>query len=168
MKGARSLYPGALVAMIPVLLVAVGIVAAGVLLSQKSGDGGPSGPALSAPDETAASVAFPRYVMEAPGRVQAAYLFALDRPDVTKWMPCYCGCGDHDGHQSVHDCFISRRATEGLEFDKHGANCDVCVGIVLDSKTLWEEGYSLRTIRAFIDDKYGDIGPRTDTPLPPE
>ena len=110
----------------------------------------------------------PDYVMSAPEDVQMAYQFAMDRPDIMMWMPCYCGCGDHAGHKSAKNCFIKESsAATNVEFDEHGASCQMCVAIALDTKAMTEEGQPLREIRTFIDDKYGDIGASTDTPLPP-
>lgn len=106
----------------------------------------------------------PDYVMAADRGVQLAYQFAVDRPDVMQWMVCYCGCGDHSGHKSALNCFVQ---ASGSEFDEHGSNCDVCVGIALDAMTMTDEGRSLSEIRTYIDDNYSDIGPGTDTPLPP-
>ncbi len=106
----------------------------------------------------------PAYVMASDKGVQLAYQFAVDRPDVMMWMVCYCGCGDHSGHKSALNCFVK---DGGKEFDDHGSNCDVCVGIALDAMTMTEEGRSLSEIRTYVDDTYGDIGPGTDTPLPP-
>jgi len=97
-----------------------------------------------------------------------AYQFAMDRPDIMMWMPCYCGCGEHSGHKSAKNCFIKESSTAtDVQFDEHGANCQMCVTIALDTKTMTEEGRSLKEIRTYIDDKFGDIGPGTDTPMPP-
>ncbi|MBF8286815.1 MAG: hypothetical protein HW393_629, partial [Dehalococcoidia bacterium] len=110
----------------------------------------------------------PEYVMSASEDTKMAYQFALDRPDVLMWMPCYCGCGDHSGHKSAKNCFIKESSTAGnVQFDEHGANCQMCVTIALDTKTMTEEGRSLKEIRTYVDDKFGDIGPGTDTPMPP-
>jgi hypothetical protein len=110
----------------------------------------------------------PEYVMTASEDTKMAYQFALDRPDVLMWMPCYCGCGDHSGHKSAKNCFIKESSTPGNpQFDEHGASCAMCVGIALDAKTMTEEGRSLGEIRAYIDQEYGSIGPGTDTPFPP-
>lgn len=106
----------------------------------------------------------PDYVMEADRGVQLAYQFAVDRPDVMRWMVCYCGCGDHSGHKSALNCFVQ---ANGREFDEHGSNCDVCVGIALDAMTMIQEGRSISYIRTYIDNTYSDVGPGTDTPLPP-
>jgi len=110
----------------------------------------------------------PDYVMSAPEDVRMAYQFAMDHPDIMMWMPCYCGCGQHSGHKSAKNCFIKEGSTAtDVQFDEHGASCQMCVGIALDTKKMTAEGRSLQEIRTFIDDEYGDIGPGTDTPLPP-
>jgi hypothetical protein len=106
----------------------------------------------------------PEYVMAADMNTQMAYRFAADRPDVMRWMVCYCGCGEHSGHKSALNCFVK---AGGKEFDSHGANCEMCVNIALDAQAMTAEGRSLTDIRAYIDGKYGAIGPGTDTPLPP-
>ena len=97
-----------------------------------------------------------------------AYQFAMDRPDMMMWMPCYCGCGGHSGHKSAKNCFIKESSTAGdVQFDEHGASCEMCVTIALDTKRMSAEGRSLKEMRTYIDDKFGDIGPGTDTPMPP-
>lgn len=107
--------------------------------------------------------ALPDYAMASDG-VKAAYRFAADRPDVMRWMVCYCGCGDHSGHKSALNCFVKEG---GREWDQHGSECDICVGIALDAMTMTDQGRSLKDIRAYIDGKYGAVGPGTDTPRPP-
>jgi hypothetical protein len=106
----------------------------------------------------------PEYVLASDANTQMAYQFAVDRPDVMKWMACYCGCGDHAGHKSALNCFVK---DGGKEFDRHGANCDMCVSIALDARAMTAEGRSLSEIRSYIDGKYSYVGPGTDTPLPP-
>jgi hypothetical protein len=110
------------------------------------------------------SQSLPEYVMASNENTQMAYQFAVDRPDVMMWMVCYCGCGDHSGHKSALNCFVK---DGGKEFDPHGAGCNVCVNIALDAREMTAQGRSLRDIRAYIDGKYSNIGPGTDTPLPP-
>jgi hypothetical protein len=132
-----------------------------------SGGSGDSSESSSGDADMVMSLAgqpLPDYVMASDKGVQLAYQFAVDRPDVMKWMNCYCGCGDHSGHKSALNCFVQ---ASGREFDDHGSNCDVCVGIALDAMTMTEEGRSLSEIRTYIDDSYSDIGPGTDAPLPP-
>lgn len=46
-------------------------------------------------------------------QVHAAYAFALRRPEVMQYMPCYCGC-EKQGHRSVRDCFVKGQSSEGI------------------------------------------------------
>ena len=54
--------------------------------------------------------------------MRQAYVFAARNPDVLGYVPCYCGCGMSDGHQSNVDCFVESRAPNGAvtEWDVHG------------------------------------------------
>lgn len=159
-------------ATVVVLAVAGLIVLAGLgviyLTAGSSGSDAPPRAAGNGQQATMSNSMLPDYVRAAPKDTQMAYQFALDRPDVMMWMPCYCGCGGHSGHKSAHNCFVREDSTAANpKFDEHGAGCDMCIGIAVDTKTLTEQGKSLREIRSFIDDKYGSIGAATDTPLPP-
>jgi hypothetical protein len=152
---------------VAVLVVLVGLGAI-FLLAGGSGSDGPetAAPASTMDDQNDGTL--PQYVMAASEDVRMAYQYAMDRPDVMMWMPCYCGCGEHSGHKSAKNCFIKESSTPGNpQFDEHGASCAMCVGIALDAKTMTEEGRSLAEIRAYIDQEYGAIGPGTDTPFPP-
>ena len=46
--------------------------------------------------------------------IRAAYAFAARRPDVVKYLPCYCGC-EKQGHQSLEFCFVRRRTATGID-----------------------------------------------------
>ena len=170
---------GPLTGLLSMLAVAVLVVLVGLgAIYLVAGGSGSDGPQTAVPASTTgdqpgqvtdqAPGAMPEYVMSASEDTKMAYQFALDRPDVLMWMPCYCGCGDHSGHKSAKNCFIKESSTPGNpQFDEHGAGCAMCVGIALDAKTMTEEGRSLGEIRAYIDQEYGSIGPGTDTPFPP-
>ncbi len=43
----------------------------------------------------------------------AAYAFVADHPEVSRYLPCFCGCGQQAGHSSVDSCFVSRRDEAG-------------------------------------------------------
>ena len=43
----------------------------------------------------------------------AAYSFVADHPEVSRNLPCFCGCGQQAGHASVDSCFVSRRDDAG-------------------------------------------------------
>lgn len=158
------------------VLVAVVVVAAGLaiafLVTSGSGSDSPASHGRTISPQTAATPAggasLPEFVRAATARVQEAYAFAADRPDVMVWIPCYCGCGGHSGHLSARNCFVKESSTPAqMEYDEHGAGCEMCVSIALDAKAMSEEGRSLREIRDYIDETYGYIGPGTNTPMPP-
>ena len=108
----------------------------------------------------------PEYVRALPEDWQAAYKFALARPDVIGWMPCNCGCGA-DGHRSNLDCFFDRRESGEITFQEHGSFCDICVETSNLAAKLLDEGKSMAEIRAAVDTTFGGGGHSTDTPLPP-
>lgn len=109
----------------------------------------------------------PDYVRGADARVQEAYRYALERPDVIRWMPCFCGCASMQ-HRSNLDCFLRARMTAGaVAFEEHASYCDVCVQTALLAKQRIGEGRSLAAIRAEVDATFGGNGvPGTPTDLP--
>jgi len=120
----------------------------------------------SAAEAEAAWNARPAYVSAADARTQEAYAFAIARPDVTDWMPCYCGCVGMD-HRNNTDCYLKPRENGmPVDFDEHASYCGVCVDITLTAKTMSADGKSLPEIRAAIDGQFGDVAAGTDTPLP--
>jgi len=176
MAGQRNQQAGrGLSGFISVLAAAAAVVLVGLaailFLPFRSDSDGPSAAAGQKDGGPAATtwngIVLPEYVLAASDTVQTAYRFALERPDVMMWMPCYCGCGQHSDHKSARNCFVKDDTTSGEPFDPHGAGCAMCVTIALDVKALTEEGRSLRDIRAFVDEKYSSLGEGTDTPLPP-
>ena len=170
---------------LPALLVAGAVVVFGLaVLFVAGGSGGSDSPppAAGRQDDTPAAGGpavfdlsrvkggmLPGFVATADEKAQMAYQYAMDNRETIMWMPCYCGCGGHSGHKSAYNCFVKDSAAGApVEFDDHGAGCTMCVGIVLDTKRLSEEGWSLGDIRSYIDEKYGATGGEaTDTPLPP-
>jgi len=57
-----------------------------------------------------------------PELMRQAYVFAARNPDILDYVPCYCGCGQTDGHVGNTDCFVDSRAPNGqvLEWASHG------------------------------------------------
>jgi len=135
--------------------------------------GAPTGHTLghampSAAEAESAWAARPDYVRTADARTQEAYAFAIARPDVADWMPCYCGCVAMN-HRNNTDCYLRPRENGmPVVFDEHASYCGVCVDITLLSKTMIGEGRSLPEIRAVVDGQFGSIAAGTDTPLPVE
>ena len=116
---------------------------------------------------SAAWKARPDYVKALPSEWQGAYAFALARPDVLQWLPCYCGCSEM-GHRSNLDCFFQKRESGATTFEEHGSYCDVCVNTANLAQQLLREGKSMIEIRAAVDVRFGGNGaPGTDTVLPP-
>ncbi len=69
---------------------------------------------------TGSSVPLPAWLTQSNDRVREAYEFAVERPDVLPYVPCYCGCGAM-GHINNEDCFIAAQYPDGsVEFDRHG------------------------------------------------
>jgi hypothetical protein len=124
-------------------------------------------PAGDATAIEAAWTARPDYVRHAHPSVGEAYRYALERPDVIQWMPCYCGCAAME-HRSNLDCFFRARMSGGaVAFEEHASFCDICVETALLAKKRMAEGRSLAEIRAEVDSTWGGGAvPGTDTPLP--
>ena len=121
--------------------------------------------AMGTPQKT---VALPTYARSGGTKVQEAYQYAVDRQEILQWVPGYCGCGGHAGHRSNENCFVQAFNADGsIAFDNHGASCDMCVELALDAKKLASQGKSLRDIRNYVQSKYGNLGPATNTPYPP-
>ena len=57
-------------------------------------------------------LAFPGRVQAAPASVRELYEFAAHRPDVLRYLPCFCGC-TNAGHRSNYDCFIDEVRPDG-------------------------------------------------------
>jgi hypothetical protein len=154
----RALLPGALAA---ALIVGTGLW----FLAGRGDDGAPATPDPQVAASSQGSV--PEFVSLAPDRVRQAYDFAATHGAQLSYIPCYCGCGGHSGHRNVRDCFIKNRSASNITYEEHGSQCDVCVSIVLDAKEMLARGDTLAMVRVAIDQEYADVGPGTDTPLPP-
>ena len=119
---------------------------------------------MTADSDAATGAVYPSYVTR---EVRDAYEFAVEHPEVLRYMPCYCGCGLTVGHTSNLDCFIDGVTDDGrVVFDEHASYCDICVEIARDAESLLGQGKSLPEIRSYVDLKHGQKGPGTDTPGP--
>jgi Protein of unknown function with PCYCGC motif len=110
----------------------------------------------------------PEYVKALPAEGQAAYAFALARPDVLQWLPCYCGCAAM-GHRSNLDCFFQRREVKGtFAYEEHASYCGICVKTASLADGMLQQGKTMTQIRAAVDSTYGGgTAPGTDTATPP-
>lgn len=122
----------------------------------------------TAEEVTATWKARPEFVKSLPDKWQSAYAFALARPDVLQWIPCYCGCGGM-GHGSNLNCFFQQLdGKNSFTFDEHGSYCDICVDIANLASKMLRDGRTMAEIRAAVDSTFGGgAAPGTDTPMPP-
>jgi hypothetical protein len=53
--------------------------------------------------------------------VEDVYAFAARRPDILKYVPCFCGC-EHSNHKGNDDCFVAARDAKGrvTKWEPHG------------------------------------------------
>jgi hypothetical protein len=114
--GITGLQIGLIVAAV---IIVIGGASAGVIIGLNKSNGS------STTSGTIASngIKLPDYAYDstAPKGTAEAYQFAVNNPDVLKYIPCYCGCGELDGHTSNLDCFIKSGSGNNIVFDKHAA-----------------------------------------------
>lgn len=104
-----------------------------------------------------------------PEVVTAAFHFTAEHPEVSSYIPCFCGC-QHSGHKGNTDCFVRSRAANGdvIEWDEHGVECAVCIDVATRSRQMHASGASVQDIRAAIEKEFGPSFPTmTPTPKPP-
>ena len=101
--------------------------------------------------------------------IRAAYEFAARNPDVMHYVPCFCGC-ERSGHKDNHDCFVGLRDSNKrvIGWEPHGAVCEVCVDVAIQTLQMHKSGASLSAIRDAVEKKYQSHpgGHHTATPMP--
>lgn len=112
----------------------------------------------------AQNASLPAWLARVPSATREAYAYALEHPETTGYIPCYCGCGQHSGHRSSQECFIASRTPDAVTYDQHGANCAMCIDIALMTKKMLAQGKALAEVRQAVTDKYSSLGPATNTP----
>lgn len=118
----RKSRKSGLPAWVYIVAIAVAVVVVGGGAVTLLGQGGSASPS-TASDAGTSGVQLPRYAYAAPP-IMEAYQFAVTQEgqDVLKYMPCYCGCGDHAGHKNNMNCFIKDPVPgQPLVFDNHGS-----------------------------------------------
>jgi hypothetical protein len=101
--------------------------------------------------------------------ITSAYQFAAEHPEITSYVPCFCGC-ERQGHEGNTDCFVKSRAENGdvIAWDEHGVECAVCIDVANRSRQMHAAGASPRDIRTAIDKEFGTTYPgKMPTPHPP-
>ncbi len=104
-----------------VLVVVVGLAAAaGWWLSREGGERAGTRADRQEYAAVTGPLRFPKEVRQASPEVRELYEFAARRPDVLRYMPCFCGCW-RVGHRSNYDCFIDEVHPDGtVEIDGMG------------------------------------------------
>jgi Protein of unknown function with PCYCGC motif len=121
------------------------------------------------PQENLPPLDLPGYQLSRPPDViRAAYKFAAEHPEVSSYVPCFCGC-DREGHRGNEDCFVAARDANGdvVQWEEHGMECAVCLDVATRSAQMYASGASVKDIRTAIDKEWkGKDTYRTPTPLP--
>ena len=100
--------------------------------------------------------------------VVASYAFAARRPEVFRYIPCYCGCARRR-HRSLLDCFVRGRGDDDRPlWEPEARRSRICLDIAGDVIRDVAQGRSLPDIRKTIDSRYpSQSHPGTSTPMPP-
>lgn len=98
---------------------------------------------------------------------RSVYEFVARHPEVSRYVPCYCGC-EADGHKANESCFIGARDAAGnvTAWDTHGFGCAICLDVGKESMQLFNSGADPAAIRAAIEKKWTATH-STHTPTPP-
>jgi len=109
---------------------------------------------------TAQGPQFPAFVYNSQTSLDA-YQLAVDNRQLFSQMPCYCGCSMLDvPHENLDQCFF----TADGSFDQHAAYCTICADIATAAVSWQSEGKSTAEVRQLVDEKFGEVGPGTNTP----
>jgi hypothetical protein len=65
------------------------------------------------PNGDLSKVAWPDFVTEAGPEVKRLYEFQITNGEVMRYMPCFCGCGQNDGHRNNRDCYVRQVNADG-------------------------------------------------------
>lgn len=153
---------------ISIVAVALTVSAAGGLVARQSTPAKPAAKAAAPALAPLPPLNTAGYALARPLAItRAAYEFAARHPEVSRYVPCYCGC-EADGHRNNENCFVGKRDAAGnvTEWDTHGFGCATCVDVARESMQLYNSGADPASIRAAIERKWTPQF-RTKTPTPP-
>jgi Protein of unknown function with PCYCGC motif len=102
--------------------------------------------------------------------IQETYEFVGQHPEIAQYIPCFCACSKTKHHRSIEDCYIKSRGRNGVavHWNKHAAECYICVSVAQEAQHSYRSGMNLPSIRSHIEQ---DLAPKfkyhTLTPAPP-
>lgn len=108
------------------------------------------------------------WAVRSPEIMRATYEFAARRPDVMRYIPCFCGC-ERGGHKDNSDCFIAGRDGQGrvTAWESHALGCEICVDVAYQTMQMHNSGASTSAIRDAVEKRYAaHTGGHTPTPVP--
>jgi hypothetical protein len=70
-------------------------------------------PVAEEPNGDLAKVVWPNFVTDAGPDVKRLYEFQITHGEVMRYMPCFCGCGQTDGHRNNRDCYVQQVNADG-------------------------------------------------------
>jgi hypothetical protein len=154
-----------------VVVIALGLWTGAVLMARQAAPARPAAPAAAAPAaKKTPPLNMTGYALARPqGITRAVYEFVAQHPEISRYVPCYCGC-EADGHRSNEACFVGARDAAGnvTQWDTHGFGCAICVDVARESMQLYNSGADVQSIRAAIERKWTPQSQsKTPTPLPP-
>jgi hypothetical protein len=123
-----------------VLLMAAGAVA---VVALAGGDGG---------NDHAMGAAPPLELASVTADVADHYRYAEAHPAELSAIPCFCGCQEFLGHESLYDCFVR---IDGAGYDSHAAGCGVCIGEAVLASQLLDAGTPAADVAARIVEQFG-------------
>lgn len=69
--------------------------------------------AADEPNGDLSKVMWPSFVTDGGPEVQALYEFQITHGELMRYMPCFCGCGQGDGHRNNRDCYVESVGSDG-------------------------------------------------------
>ena len=69
--------------------------------------------AADEPNADPARVVWPAWMARVGPEVRQLYEFHLVNGELMRYMPCFCGCQNEDGHRNNRDCYIDTVNADG-------------------------------------------------------
>ncbi|MDO3379900.1 PCYCGC motif-containing (lipo)protein [Geoalkalibacter halelectricus] len=104
------------------------------------------------PNENWDAYRFPRYVFTNDS-VEAGYMIAVKEPDLLRQFKCYCFCDAMD-HEHLLHCFVKDSERRRIQFDPHGAGCNICYGQAMMALLWQEKGFTQEQMQTGFEKRF--------------